>query len=721
MYRAKDTKLGREVAIKVLPDAFSQDPHRLERFEREAKVLASLNHPGVATLYGLESADGIQFLAMELVGGETLAERIDRGPIPLEEALPFGLAKALAGEDAAAASDLSQSPTLSHHATVGRSDIGDRSLHVAEADQRKTRRPPSSHPHRQLDRGARQMSLDAGTKLAQYEVVELIGKGGMGEVYRARDTKLDRDVAIKILPEEFAQDKDRLARFEREAKLLAQLNDAHIATLHGLEDEGGQRFLVMELVEGETLAERIARGPIPVDEALPLCLQIAEGLGAAHEKGILHRDLKPANIKVSADGKVKILDFGLAKAFAEGHLEGGASNELSQSPTLSRQATAAGLILGTAAYMSPEQAKGKTLDRRTDLWAFGVVVFEMLTAKRPFEGEDVSDTLAAVLRAEPQWDALPAGTPEPIRRLLRRCLEKDRRRRLDSAGAVRLDIEDAQAMPEEETSSPSRRQWPLALAGSLLFALGGLLFWSLASSESPGPRPVTRFSIRLPPGSSISPRGRHALAMSPDGTHVVYTADDQLYLRAMDREEPSPIRGTDGARGPFFSPDGLWVGFWADGQLKKVTIDGGAPVALCQVGNPRGASWEAEDTIVFAQSGGGILRVSANGGTPEVLVPLEDSHDLLSFGPQLLPGGKAVLFSLLPSRAQTAQIVVQSLETGERRVLIQEGTYGRYVPTGTWSMAWSRHFLRCRSMWTGSRSRAARCLSSRISGSHRHP
>ncbi len=225
-------------------------------------------------------------------------------------------------------------------------------------------------------------------------------------------------------------------------------------------------------------------------------------------------------------------------------------------------------------------------------------------------------------------------------------------------------------------------QWPLALAGSLLFALGGLLFWSLASSESPGPRPVTRFSIRLPPGSSISPRGRHALAMSPDGTHVVYTADDQLYLRAMDREEPSPIRGTDGARGPFFSPDGLWVGFWADGQLKKVTIDGGAPVALCQVGNPRGASWEAEDTIVFAQSGGGILRVSANGGTPEVLVPLEDSHDLLSFGPQLLPGGKAVLFSLLPSRAQTAQIVVQSLETGERRVLIQEGTYGRYVPTG---------------------------------------
>ena len=451
-----------------------------------------------------------------------------------------------------------------------------------------------------------------------------------GEVYRARDGKLGRDVAIKVLPDEFAENEQRLARFKREAKILASLNHPNIASIYGLEHSDDTHYLVLELVPGETLAERILRGPIPLEEALDIATKIAEALEEAHERGIVHRDLKPANVKQTEDRKIKVLDYGLAKVFQEGT----ADADSSTSPTLTRDATRVGVILGTAAYMSPEQAKGKRVDKRADVWAFGVVLYEMLTGKRAFAGEDVSDTLAYVLTKEPDWDALPADLDPTLRMFLTRCLEKD---------------------PKQ--------------------------VWSVMYREPP-PRPVVRSSLPLPSGDSLSYTDRHVVALSSDGTRFVYSANNQLYLRAMDQTEATPVRGTDGgARSPFFSPDGEWVGFYTNGRLKKVAIRGGAPVRLCEATALWGARWEADDTIVFGQPEG-IMHVSADGGTPEVLIPLEGTEKV-GHGPQVLPGEKTLLFTLGDgANWEDAQIVVHSLETDERKVLIEGGRDARYVPTG---------------------------------------
>jgi len=526
------------------------------------------------------------------------------------------------------------------------------------------------------------MSLPTGHKLAHFEIVEPIGKGGMGEVYRARDTKLDRDVAIKVLPEEFAHDDERLARFEREAKLLASLNHPNIASIHGFEDSDGVKSLVLELVEGPTLAERIAQGPIPVDEANAIAKQIAEALEAGHEAGVIHRDLKPANVKVKEDGTVKVLDYGLAKAL-EVDAPSGTASELSESPTLTRQGTQIGVILGTAAYMSPEQAKGKRVDRRTDIWAFGAVVYEMLTGKRAFAREDVSDTLAAVLRAEPDLDSLPAETPESLRLVLRLCLSKDVTERFQSIGDVRLALEGAfetTATQQGAVSQPSILRPAMAVAGALALAvIAGIASWSLKPSSS---RPVAKFSLPLPPGISLVYTGRRLVALSRDGTRLVYSANERLYLRDMDQTEAAPVPGTENARLPFFSPDGEWVGFLANGQLKKVPIRGGAPTSLCDAPELLGARWGTDDTIRFGQRGVGIMQVSADGGTPEVLIPLEVTEEV-GHGPQLLPGERHVLFTLGDGRNwDDAQIVVHSFETGKRKVLTERGRDARYVPTG---------------------------------------
>ena len=528
------------------------------------------------------------------------------------------------------------------------------------------------------------MSLSPGTKLAHYEILEPIGKGGMGEVYRARDGKLGRDVAIKVLPEEFAENEERLARFKREAKVLASLNHPNIASIYGLEQSGNTHYLVLELVPGETLAERISRGPIPLEEALDIATQMAEALEEAHEQGIVHRDLKPANVKQTEDGKIKVLDYGLAKVFQEEAPDA----DSSMSPTLTRDATRVGVILGTAAYMSPEQAKGKKVDKRADVWAFGVVLYEMLTGKRAFAGEDVSDTLAYVLSREPDWDALPAEISPTLRMFLTRCLEKDPKLRLPDIGVVRLALQGAfetTATQEDPVSPPIGWHPSIGMATAAALLLGvitGVGVWSVMHRE-PTPRPVARFSLPLPPGDSLSFTGRHVVALSSDGTRLVYTANEQLYLRAMDQMEATPVRSTeDEARSPFFSPDGEWVGFYADGQLKKVAIRGGAAVSLCEAQNPWGARWGADDTIVFGQRGAGIMQVSADGGTPEVVIPL-DSTGEVGHGPQVLPGENAVLFTLGDgTNWDDAQIVVHSLATGERKVLIEGGRDARYVPTG---------------------------------------
>ena len=423
------------------------------------------------------------------------------------------------------------------------------------------------------------MALESGSQLTNYEIVELIGVGGMGEVYRARDQKLGRDVAIKILPEEFARDPERLARFEREAKLLASVNHPGIATLHGLEESDGTRFLVMEMVEGETLAERIARGPVPIQEAISLFIQIAEALEAAHERGVIHRDLKPANIKITPDERVKILDFGLAKAWQEE----GAGADSSQSPTLTK-GTGMGAIMGTAAYMSPEQARGKPLDKRTDLWAFGVVVYETLTGQRAFKGEDVSETLAFVLTKAVDWDALPADTPSSLRRLLRRTLERDRRERLADAADARIELTDAAVSEDASHATPvtAAMGWPKLLAAAALAGIvSGLAVWSSTRTESPA---VARLMISPPPSEAILlDPGRSSLAITPDGTVFVYRTnvdgDLQLRLRPLDGTCTTTVLTTSESlflNSPFVSPDGNWIGFVDGNELKKVSIRGGA-------------------------------------------------------------------------------------------------------------------------------------------------
>jgi eukaryotic-like serine/threonine-protein kinase len=540
------------------------------------------------------------------------------------------------------------------------------------------------------------MPISAGAPLGSYELLAQIGAGGMGEVYKAHDTKLGRDVAIKILPEAFAHDSDRLARFQREAKMLASLNHPNIATIYGLEYFNATHFLIMELVPGETLAERITReGPVPVEEALKVAVQIAEALEAAHEKGIIHRDLKPANVKVTPEGKVKVLDFGLAKAFAGDTTD---SNP-SQSPTLSALATMHGVILGTAAYMSPEQARGKAVDKRTDIWALGCVLYETLTGKQAFEGEDITEILAAVVKSEPDWKLLPPKSPAKIRDLLRRCLQKDRTLRMQAAGDVRIEIQEAlaaPATPEAMGVVASRLGWTwrqAALWGVVavtLLAIGGIAVWNLKSAPGSS-HTVTRLAVALPLDEQLNfTLTGSAIALSPDGTQLAYTATRggvrQLYVRSMDSLDGKPISGTDGAAAPFFSPDGQWVGFFADRKLKKVAISGGSPLVVCDAPEGGfGGSWGANDTIFFAPASvSGIWRVSAKGGIPQPFTTLDQHKGEISHRwPQVLPGGKAILFTAWTGPGwDEQQVQLQMLGSGVRRVLVQGGHLGRYVPTG---------------------------------------
>jgi serine/threonine protein kinase/Tol biopolymer transport system component len=522
-----------------------------------------------------------------------------------------------------------------------------------------------------------------GKTLAHYEITSQLGKGGMGEVYQAKDKKLGRDVAIKVLPEEFARDTERVARFQREAKLLASLNHPNIAAIHGLEEAEGTNFLVLELVEGETLADRIKAGPIPVEESLKLALQIAEALEAAHEKGVIHRDLKPLNIKVTHDGKIKVLDFGLAKAFAGEQAE----LNLSNSPTLSNAATQQGVILGTAAYMSPEQARGESVDKKADIWAFGCVLFEMLTGRAAFEGRTVSDVLASVIKSEPVWNRLPPNLSPRIRLLLERCLEKEARNRCSSMGEARADIQKdladfqgvfAQPVPAAKSLSRSRSFSWIAAAVVLTAIVAGVAVWKLKPSES---RQVIRLDHELPPDQQFGKaRGLvlPVLAISPDGRQFVYSTNKGLYLRSINELTARHVAGTDGdAQQPFFSPDGQWIGYWsaAKSQLNKIVVAGGAPVVLCDVGFFYGASWNADDTITYGQFGRGIMKVSAKGGSPESLM----ATGIRPVGfPQILPDGRSVLFTL--SEAPT-RIMVHSYKSGESKELLK-GDTARYLPTG---------------------------------------
>ena len=521
----------------------------------------------------------------------------------------------------------------------------------------------------------------------------------MGEVYRATDTKLKREVAIKVLPDAVAADADRLARFQREAEVLASLNHTNIAILHGLEDADGSKALVMELVEGPTLADLIAQGSTPIDEALPIARQIAEALEAAHDAGIVHRDLKPANVKVRADGTVKVLDFGLAKAMERTGLSPG----LSMSPTITTPAmTEAGMILGTAAYMSPEQAKGRTVDRRSDIWAFGVVLYEMLTGRRLFDADDVTETLAQIMMKDPDWAALPAGVPSRTRDVLRRCLIRDPKRRAQSISDIRIAVEEDIAQPDalaaasassrRSASMPGRRGFAVVAAVAAL-VVAAVIFWA-RSWPTEQPQSVVRVGIDLGPDAMLNTNFGPAAVLSGDGSMLVFstresTAGPQpLHVRKLDQLTVTRLAGTEGGRDAFFSPDARWIGFFADGKLKKISVTGGAAVTLCDVPNGRGGTWADEETIVFSPSPGAgvaLLRVSAQGGTPEPFLPLDKgSGEVTQRWPHAIVGRGTVLFTSNPvtNNYADASIVAYTPATGERKIIHRGGHYGRYVSSG---------------------------------------
>ena len=514
----------------------------------------------------------------------------------------------------------------------------------------------------------------------------------MGEVYRARDSKLNRDVAIKVLLPAVANDPDRLARFSREAQVLASLNHSNIAAIYGLEDAGDVRALVMELVEGPTLADRIARGPMPIDEALPIARQIADALETAHEQGIVHRDLKPANIKVRDDGTVKVLDFGLAKAVAP---TSASSATLMNSPTLSIHATQQGVILGTAAYMSPEQARGGMVDKRSDIWAFGVVLYEMLTGQPLFAGASLTDVLASVVKDQPDLSVVPAR----LRRLIQRCLEKDAKKRLRDIGDARLEIDEALSAPAAEPSPSAVATVPRARSRVLPIVLGSvaaiavvaaLATWALTRTVAPPSLAVTRFVIAPPPAQPLSIHGdARDIAVSPDGTLLAYRIavgkQSQLAIRRFDQLEAQALTGMSGAHSPFFSPDGRWIGFWEGSDLKKVSITGGSAITLASAGlSTRGFSWGDDNAIVFAtDTFPGLLSISADGGEPKLLTKSDAAqHELGHWFPSVLPGGRGVLFTIAVSEAENAQVAVLDLKTGQRKTLIRGGSAAQYVDTG---------------------------------------
>jgi serine/threonine-protein kinase len=561
------------------------------------------------------------------------------------------------------------------------------------------------------------VSLPAGTKLGSYEIAAPLGAGGMGEVYRARDSKLHRDVAIKVLLPAVVADPDRLARFSREAHLLASLNHPNIAQIHGLEEGEGVRALVMELVEGQDLAQRLARGPLPLDEALPIARQIAEALEAAHDHGIIHRDLKPANIKVRPDGTVKVLDFGLAKALdAEAGSREAGAGQVANSPTISMHATHAGVILGTAAYMSPEQARGRFVDRRTDIWAFGCVLFEMLTGARAFPGQDVTDIIVAVVSKDPDWQALPATVPSAIRRVLRRCLEKDPRRRLDSAAAVRIDLDEALSPPEESSERGRASSGPgtvaarrvdrrvliaVGLLAAVAGAIAGAVVWPEVIGRGQSSVGVTRTLIGVAPAEILQADAldstlgegrpsRTAFALSPDGRSLVFSGAaggrQQLFHRALDQLDATPIPGTEDGGSPFFSPDGQWVAFQAGGMLKKVPLAADAPpTTICRAAPLYGGSWGTSGTIVFAAERSGLWTVAASGGTPESLTSSDSAKGEYSHRlPHFLPDGDTVIFTVIGlflPKWDEARLSMVRVSTRERRDL-GPGADARYVSTG---------------------------------------
>jgi serine/threonine-protein kinase len=522
------------------------------------------------------------------------------------------------------------------------------------------------------------MNVSPGARLGSYEITGPLGAGGMGEVYRARDTRLNRDVAIKVLPEIFAADPDRLARFEREAQTLAALNHPAIAHIHGLEHAAGRRALVMELVEGEDLSTIIARGPMPLDEALPIARQIVDALEAAHEQGIVHRDLKPANIKVRPDGTVKVLDFGLAKAMDPA----GASNvEAMNSPTLTVRGTQLGMILGTAAYMAPEQAKGKAVDKRADIWAFGVVLYEMLTGRRLFDAEDVSETLAAVLTRDVSLATLPVNIPPRLRTLIRDCLVRDPKQRLRDIGDARLALSDQTAPPPAAVrAAPRPLTWALAIVAVASLSLAAFAWWNRPTSV---PKTTIRFTIPLPPGQEITSYP----AITRDGRTIAYvtqqgTGDARLYLRDLGSFESRIVPGASGARQPFFSPDGKWLAFFAQGQLQKVEVAGGAPVRLGEAAYPFGGTWNDDGTIIYTTSlGSGLLRIPASGGSSDSLTrPDGAAMGYAHVLPQALPGGRSVLFTVWGQKQGGA---VLSLDSGRWDVVLPNTGFGSPMFDGT--------------------------------------
>jgi serine/threonine-protein kinase len=542
------------------------------------------------------------------------------------------------------------------------------------------------------------VSLTPGTRVGPYEVVAAIGAGGMGEVYRARDTRLHRDVALKILPDAFAMNSDRLARLEREAHVLAALNHSNIASIFGFEQAGGVSALALEMVEGPTLAERIAEAPLSIEETLLIAQQIASALEAAHESGIIHRDLKPANIKVRPDGAVKVLDFGLAKAVESGATAPGSA---SMSPTLTTPAvTGVGTILGTAAYMAPEQARGRAVDKRADIWAFGCVLFEMLTARRAFDGGDVTDVLASVIKTDPDWDALPPDVPAAVRMTIRRCLTKDPAQRMRDIGDVRLALSGAfqTDTPSTVSLAPVGRRFSRTVAigaAAGVVAAAGVAAAATWLATRPAPPLVARMAILHPDAAArFGGAAGTDVVITPDGRHVVYTAGPpgatRLYLRALDHLAPVPIASN--ISNPvhlMMSPDGQWIGFGDldDRMIKKVPLKGGTPLPIADMPSGSGyigAAWSADNAIIFGTGNGGLMRVSP-GGTPEALTQVDHTKNQLSHRfPRLLPGGRALLFTIYPADGQpdNMQIGVLDLQSGEHRVIISGGASPTYVDSG---------------------------------------
>ena len=546
------------------------------------------------------------------------------------------------------------------------------------------------------------MTLTIGTRLGSYEILGRLGEGGMGEVWRATDTRLDRQVAIKILPAAFTDDRERLGRFEREARLLAQLHHPNIASIFDLEEAGGIRALVMELVDGPTLAERLSNGPLPVEETLAIARQIAHALEDAHAKGIVHRDLKPQNVKALLDGTVKVLDFGLAKAMdppgSDSSGDPGLSPVLMNSPTMTvMPGTLLGVILGTAAYMSPEQARGGPVDKRADVWAFGLIVFEMLSGRRLFAAETISDTLAAVLKTEIDFAALPAATPPALRQLLRRCLERNPKNRLHDIADARIVIDDLieGRIAEDAVVADGRRsgwsRWAIAAAvGAVLAVAGAALALGVALASRPATTPAEslRLSIALAGNQELLNGANGILGFTPDGASLVIAGRmngrQHLFRRDLRGGEAVPIPGTEGGDSTFFSPDGHWLGFVAEGQLMKVAVEGGRPFRLAEQRGIAGCAWLRDGTIVFSPVySDGLFRIPEEGGTPQRLTtPDRASGELGHWWPEALPGARYVLFTAFRTPVDESRLGALDVTTGQVHRVVDGGFFGRYLPTG---------------------------------------